>query len=166
MRPAFDESVAAENFLDPARWRSVQVQELHIMAGVGFVDRRNVRGVIIEGGEPFLFLFLRPIVFRRSDVIIRLVGSFLEWARCVHRGKRGGPQILRRLFDLRADVRWDADQVTVQNVLPNIVQVFGGIGNEFFRRWMFALDLLEDFDRRLVGVDLFRGFGKRILFCF
>ena len=136
------------------------------MAGIRFVDRRNVRGVIIEGGEPFLFLFLWPIVFRRSDVIIRLVGSFLEWARCVHRGKRGGPQILRRLFDLCADVRWDADQVTVQNVLPNIVQISGDIGNELVRRRVFALDLLEDFDRGLVGVDLFRSFGERVLFGF
>src|SRR5437899_6591596 len=127
MRPAFDESIAAENFLDPARWRRVQVQELHIMAGVGFVDRRNVRGVIVEGGEPLLFLFLRPMMFRRSDVIIRLVGSFLEWARCVHRGKRGGVQILRRLFDLRAYVRWDADPLTVEDVLPTFGQVLANL---------------------------------------
>ncbi len=52
------------------------------------------------------------------------------------------------------------------NVLPNFVEVFGDIWNEFIRGRMFALDLLEDFNRRLVWIDLFRGFGERVLFGF
>jgi hypothetical protein len=54
----------------------------------------------------------------------------------------------------------------VQNVLANFVQVFANIGNEFVRRRMFALDLLEHFDWRLVRVDFFCSVSKRLLFCF
>ena len=48
MRPAFDEGVAAENFLDLRRRRGIQVQELHVMAGVGLVDGNDIGRVIIE----------------------------------------------------------------------------------------------------------------------
>ena len=53
-----------------------------------------------------------------------------------------------------------------QDVLPNFVEIFGYVRNEFVRRRMFALDLLENFNRRLVWIDLFRGFGERLLFGF
>ena len=53
-----------------------------------------------------------------------------------------------------------------QDVLPNFVQIFGDVRNQFVRRRMFALDLLEDFNRRLVWIDLFRSFGERVLFGF
>ena len=166
MRPAFDERVAAENFLDLGRGRRVQVQELHVMTGVGFVDRRNVRGVIIEGGEPFLLLFFRPIVLGGCDVIVSLGRTLLERTGRVHRRKRRGTQILRGLFDLRANLRGDTDQVMTRDVFPSFVQIFGYVRNEFVRHRMFALDLLENFNRRLVWIDLFRGFCERVLFGF
>ena len=166
MRPAFDERVAAENFLDLGRGRRVQVQELHVMTGVGFVDRRNVRGVIIEGGQPFLLLFLWPIILSGCDIVIGLGRALLERTGRVHRCKRRGTQVLRSLFDLRANLRGDADQMMAQDVLPNFVEIFGYVRNEFVRRRMFALDLLENFNRRLVWIDLFRGFGERLLFGF
>ena len=78
------------------------------MTGVSFVNRNDVGGVIIEGGEPFLLLFLRPIVLRRRDVVIRFIGAFLEWTWRVHRRERGGAQVLRGLFHLRSNLRWDA----------------------------------------------------------
>ena len=84
MRPSFDERVAAENFFHFARGRRVQVHELYIMTGVGFVDRCNVRRIIIEGGEPFLLLFVRPVFLRGRDVIVGLSGALLEGTGRVH----------------------------------------------------------------------------------
>src|SRR5207244_1480417 len=166
MCPAFDECVTTENLFHFARWRRVQVQELYIMAGIGFMNRNDVGGVIVEGGEPFLFLFLWPIVLGGCDVIVGLGRALLERTRRVHRGKRRGPQILRSLFNFRANVRGDTDQMMAQNVLPNFVQIFGYVRDEILRCGVFALDLLENFNRRLVWIDLFRGFGERILFGF
>ena len=117
------------------------------MTGISFMNRNDVGGVIVEGGEPFLFLFLRPLVLRRRDVVIGLGSPLLEWTRRIHRCKGRGAQILRRLFDLCANLRGDADQMTVQNVLADFVQVFANIRDEFVRRRMFALDLLEYFNR-------------------
>src|SRR5438445_393749 len=152
MSPAFDKRVAAENFFDLARGRRVQVQELHVVTGVGFVDRRNVRRVIIESGEPFLLLFVRPIVLRGSDVVIRFSGALFERTRRVHRCKRRGAQILRSLFSFRANIRGDTDQMMAQNVLPDFVQIFGYVRDEILRCRMFPLDLLEAFNRRLFGI--------------
>jgi hypothetical protein len=53
-----------------------------------------------------------------------------------------------------------------QNVLANFVQIFGYVMDENLRGRMFALDLLENFNRRPVWIDLFRGFGERVLFGF
>ena len=117
------------------------------MAGVSFVNGNDVGSVIIEGGEPFLLLCFRPILLRGCDVIICVSGALLEGTGRVHRRKRGCPQILRRLFHFRPNVRGDADQMTAQNVLANFVQVFANIRDEFVRRRMFALDLLENFNR-------------------
>src|SRR4029077_11232601 len=112
MRPSLDERVAAKDFFNLARRRCVQAQELHIMTRVSFMDRDDVGRVIIEGGEPFFFLFFWPVFLRGRDVVIGLVGAFLEWTGRVHRSKRGGPEILRCLLHLRSDFRWDADQTT------------------------------------------------------
>ena len=83
------------------------------MTRVRFMNRDDIRGIIIEGRKPFLFLLLRPVVLRGCDVVIRLVGAFLEWTGRVHRSKGGGAEILRGLFDLCSDVRRDADQMAV-----------------------------------------------------
>ena len=39
------------------------------------MNRDDIRGVIVKCGEPFLFFFLWPIFFCRSDVIISLGGA-------------------------------------------------------------------------------------------
>src|SRR5204863_6831968 len=78
MRPSFDERVAAKDFFNLVCRRCVQAQELNIMTRISFVNRDDIGGVIIEGGEPFFFLFFRPVVLRGRDVVIRLVGAFLE----------------------------------------------------------------------------------------
>src|SRR6266496_3979907 len=133
------------------------------MAGISFMNRNDVGSVVVEGGEPFLFLFLRPIVLRRRDVVIGLGSPLLEWTRRIHRCKGRGAQILRRLFDLCANLRGDADQMTVQNVLADLVQVFGDIGKEFVRRRMFALVLFENVEWPLVRVLFLRTLRKRVL---
>ena len=130
------------------------------------MKRDNIRGVIVESGEPFLLLFLRPVVLGGRDVIIRLGRALLERTGCVHRCKRGGAQILRGLFHLGANVRWNADQMTARNVFPNFVQVFGYIGDEILRRGMLTLNLFKDFNRRSIWIDFFRGIGKCLLFRF
>jgi hypothetical protein len=130
------------------------------------MNRDNVRGVIIKGGEPFLLLFLRPVVLRGSDIIICLRRALLEWTWRIHRGKGRRTEILRGLFDLGANVRWDGDQMMARDVFPYFVQVFGYIGDEILGRRMLALDLLENFNRRLVWIDFLRGVGKRFLFRF
>src|SRR5437660_12078879 len=89
------------------------------------MNRNDVGGVIIEEGEPFLFLFLRAIVLRGRDVIICLGRALLEWTRCIHRRKGRGTQILRRLFDRCANVRGDVDQVTAVYVFVACVTVSG-----------------------------------------
>src|ERR1043166_9849165 len=101
------------------------------MGGVGFKDRRNVGRVIIEGGEPFLFLFLGPLILGRCDVIIGLGRALLERAGRVHRCKRRGAQILWGLFDLRPNRRRAADQMMAHDILPNFIQTLGYIRNEF-----------------------------------
>src|SRR4029453_8581483 len=109
------------------------------MAGIDFVDRSNIGSVIIKCGEPLLLFFLRPILFRRSDIVIGLRGTLLEWARGVHRGKGGGAQILRSLFYLRSNRRRNSDQLTVRNVFAKLVQVFGNVRDQFVRSRMLAL---------------------------
>ena len=64
MRPAFDEGIAAENLLDLGRGRSVQMQELHVMPGISLVNRDDIGGVIVERGQPFVLLLLRPVAPR------------------------------------------------------------------------------------------------------
>src|SRR4030095_9608316 len=113
--------------------------KLNVMTRVSFVNRGDVGSIIIEGGEPFLFLLFRPVVLGRRDVVVGLVGAFLEWTGCVHRSKGGGTEILRRLLHLCTNVRGDIDQMLVQNVFTNLVQVFGYIWDEILRRGMFAL---------------------------
>src|SRR5256886_13662433 len=95
---------------------------------------------------PYTTLFRSPIVLRRRDVIICLGSALFERTGRVHRGKRRGAQILRSLFYFCANVRGDANQMMAQNVLTNFVEVFGDIRDELVRRWVFALDLLEDFN--------------------
>ena len=56
--------------------------------------------------------------------------------------------------------------MVAQHVLANFVEVFGNIRNELIRRWVFALNLLEDFDRQLVRINFFCGLGKCILLGF
>src|SRR5438034_4668299 len=99
------------------------------MAGISFMNRNDVGGVIVESSEPFLLLFLRPIVLRRRDVVIGLGRALLEWTGGIHRCKGRGAQILRSLFDLCANFRGDVDQITVQYVLANFVLFFGEIVN-------------------------------------
>src|SRR4029450_4783320 len=105
MRPAFDEGVATEDFFYFAGRRRSQMKLLHVMSGVNLMNRSNIGGVIIERGEPFLLLLLRPLVLGRCDVVISLGGALLERTRSIHRGERGGAQILRGLFYFRPNLR-------------------------------------------------------------
>src|SRR6266571_4014331 len=93
VRPAFNKSVAPENFFDLARRRGVQTKELSIMAGVNFVNRDEVGGVIVKRGQPLFFLFVRPVGFGRGDVVVGLRCAFLEWSGRVHRCEGGGATI-------------------------------------------------------------------------
>src|SRR5215470_9153381 len=136
------------------------------MSGIDLMNRDNVGGVIVKCGEPFLLFLVRPLLFRRCDVVISLGGALLEWTWSVHRGKRGGAQILRGLFYFRANLRRNSDQTTAHNVFAKLVQVFGNVWDQFVRGWMLALDLLENLKRRFVRVDLFRGLGECFLFGF
>ena len=85
------------------------------------MNRGNVCGVIIKRGEPFFFLFLRPVVLRGSDVIIGFGGTLLERSRRVHRCEGRSAQILRGLFHFGSNVRGDADQMVAQDILANLV---------------------------------------------
>src|SRR5678816_1308485 len=98
MRPAFDKSVATEDFFYLGGGRGIQMKELHVMPGIDLMNRGNIGGVIIKCGEPFLLFFFWPILFRRCDVVISLGGALLERTWSIHRGKGGGAQILRGLF--------------------------------------------------------------------
>ena len=82
---------------------------LHVMSGIDLMNRHNVGGVIIERGEPFLLLLLRPILLGRCHVVIRLGGALLERTWSIHRGEGGGAQILRGLFYFRANLRRNSD---------------------------------------------------------
>jgi len=53
-----------------------------------------------------------------------------------------------------------------RDVFPNFVEILSYIGNETLRSWMFALDLLENFDRRPVWINFLGRFGKRFLLGF
>src|SRR5439155_9816456 len=156
MRPASDERVAAEHFFYSACRRLVQMQELHVMAWINFMNRDNVGCVIIKRGEPFLFFFLGPILLCRRNVVIRLGGALLERTWRIHGGEGSSAQILRGFFYFCADLGWNADQTTVHNVLPELVQAFGNVRDQFVRSRMLALYLLENLNGRLVRVDLFR----------
>ena len=160
MRPTFDKSVAAEDFLDFARRRRVQAQELHVVPGISFVNRDDIGGVIIKGGEPFLLLFLRLCW---CHVIVGFGRAFFEGARCVHRSKRGGATVLRCLLDLGADFRGNRHEVMTGNVFSNLLQVFRDVAKEVLRCGMFALDLLENFSRRFAWIDLFCRGCKNVL---
>src|SRR5439155_14559416 len=92
-----------------------------------------------------------------------LSGALLERTRSVHGREGCGAQILRRFFYFRTNLRWEPYQAMAHNIFSKLVQVFGNIWDEFVRTRMFTLDLLENFDRRLVRIDLFRGFSERFL---
>ena len=72
MRPALHESVAAEYLFEPGSGRGVQAEELDVMARIDFVDGDDVRGVVVEGGQPLLLLPGRPVGFDGRDVVVGL----------------------------------------------------------------------------------------------
>ena len=84
MSPAFDKGVTAKNLLDFTRRRRIQAQKLHIMARISFMDRNDVRSVIIEGGQPFFLLFFWPVALRWRDIIISFGRALLERAGRIH----------------------------------------------------------------------------------
>src|SRR6266567_3814624 len=51
------------------------------------------------------------------------------------------------------------------DVFSDLLEIFSDVGKQTFWRGMLALDLLEDFGRRFVGIDFFCRFGKRSLLC-
>ena len=81
------------------------------MTRINFVDRNNIGGVIIKGGQPFLLLFFGPVALRWCDIIISFSRALFEWAWRVHRGKGRGAAILRRFFDLGSNVRRNRHQM-------------------------------------------------------
>jgi len=96
MRPAFNVGIAAKDFFQPRGGRSLLTEELHEVTRVRLMDGNHVGRVIVEGGQPLLFLLGRPIRFHRRDVVISLSGLGLKWPRCVHSAGRGGAG--RRVF--------------------------------------------------------------------
>src|SRR5205807_4221571 len=101
VRPTFDEAVTAENFLDLARGRRVQTQELDVMARINFVNGNDVGGVKIERGQPLIFLQRWPLILRRRHIIVSFGGALLERAWGVHRREGSCAPILRSFFDAR-----------------------------------------------------------------
>ena len=166
MRPALDEGSGAENLFRFRGLGSVQMQELDVMSRIGFVDRDDVGAVGIERGQPLVLLLLGPVVLRRRDVVVGFRRPFLEGARRVHRSKTGRAPILRSFFHLRPDFRRNRDQFVIDDIFANRIQFLRDFGKQVLGGGMFALDLLEDFDRRFVRVDFLRGLGENLLFVF
>src|SRR5947207_1496776 len=100
------------------------------MAGIGFMNRDNVRGVIIEGCEPFLFLLRRPVCFHRRDVVISLGCFGFKRPGSVHGRKTGCPEELWRFFNSSSDGGGESNDVMVNHELPDHVEVPGSVGNK------------------------------------
>src|ERR1700730_13937970 len=133
------------------------------MPGINFMSGNDVGGVIIERGQPFLFLFLWPVALRWRDIIIGFGRSFFERARRVHGGERRGATVLRRLGHARSHFRRDRHKMVSCDEFSDFLEVFPDIGKQVLRGWMLALNLFEDFSGRFARINLSRGLGKRLL---
>ena len=70
--PAFDEGVGAG---DPVYQRKVPavtvVQMVDEVPWIDFMDRYDLKSIVVEIGEPFFFLMVIPVVLYRRNVIER-----------------------------------------------------------------------------------------------
>src|SRR5207302_9738448 len=119
--------------------------------------------LLVESGQPFLFLFLWPVVLCRRDIIIGFGRSLFEWTRRVHGGERRGATVLRRLGHARSHFRRDRHKMVSCDEISNLFEVFPDIRKQVLRGWMLALNLFEHFSGRFARIDFFRGLGKRLL---
>src|SRR6266446_4772400 len=133
------------------------------MPGINFMNRNDVGGVIIERGQPFLFLFFWPVALRWRDIIIGFGRFFFERARRVHGGERGGATVLRRLGHARSHFRRDRHQMMSGDEFSDFLEVFPDVRKQVLRGWMLALNLFEDFSGQFAWVDFFRGLRERLL---
>ena len=145
MRPAFDERVTAENFLDLARRRCVQAEELDVVSRINFVNGNDVRGVKIERRQPLVFLERRPLILRRRHIIISFGGALLERARRVHRRERRCSAILRRFLHPRSHLGRNRHQFSGDDKFPDRLEIFINVAEQTFGRWVLVLHLLENF---------------------
>src|SRR5438876_11617084 len=97
------------------------------MPVINFMNRNDVGGVIIESGQPFVFLFLWPVALRWRDIIIGFGRSFFERARRVHGGERRGATVLRRLGHARSHFRRDRNKMVSRDELLDWLVVFPDI---------------------------------------
>jgi hypothetical protein len=73
---------------------------------------------------------------------------------------------LRRFFDLRANIGWNGDQISLRDKTANLIQVARHVSDELVRLRMVFLDFFEDLDRRMIWIDLFGSVREDLLFFF
>ena len=128
------------------------------------MNRDDVGRVIVERGEPFLFLPRRPVLFDRCDVIVRLGRFRLKRPGRVHRGKAGRAQILRRFFDSGPDLGRDRDNPAVNDKPADRLQILLRVRNQTLLARMVLLYFLENFDGLPARVDFFCRVHEDLLF--
>src|SRR5438445_3960146 len=114
------------------------------MPGIDFMNGNDVRVVIIKSGQPFLFLFLRPLAFGRRDIVIGFGRSSFEGAWRIHRGERNGTTVLWRFFHTRPHFRRDCPEMMTRDVFSDLFEIFPDVGKQTFWRGMLTLDSFED----------------------
>src|SRR5437016_14059554 len=100
------------------------------MPGIDFMNGNDVRVVIIKSGQPFLFLFLRPLAFGRRDIVIGWGRSSFEGAWRIHRGERTGRSVLWRLFQTRPHFRRYWYEMMTHDAFSDLFEVFPDSGKQ------------------------------------
>jgi hypothetical protein len=128
--PAFHEGVAGIDLFDTGGVGGVEVEELNVMTGIGFVDADDVCCVDIELCQPVFFLFCGPGWFDGGYIIIGFGGFFLEGTGDIHGGGAGGPCVFGCFLADRAYFGGEGDDLVIDEELPDRLQLFTGVGDQ------------------------------------
>src|SRR5258706_5906205 len=136
------------------------------MAGIRFVNAHDISSVIIESGQPFLFVLRAPVRFNGRDIVIGFRSASLERSGSVHRSEAGRAKILRSLLNLSSYLRGQGDELPVHYEIPDGFQILCGVRDESLLSRMVLLNRSKYFDRFVFGIDKPRGIREDLLFSF
>ena len=139
---------------------AVGIGQLHVVAGVGLVDRQDLQHVAVVFLQQAADACRVPVLGRRADGIETRRGGVQRRGR-VHVGRRIPPLELRH-FDHLAAVRFgQAQYLVIANEAANALDRRPGVTDQVLRPAVFLLDRLADqADRRAMSGRVVRRQGR------